>query len=433
MKLAPFASILFINCLFFGNLKTQSLPAIRSDVLAYEVFLQPNFSEQEIEGKEVIKFKLPTKSDKVIFDIGNLNILKLTGEHIKGFEQKGTAIIVALAKNNESIYTLQISYRGKPKRGLIFISEKEALYTVYFTSEWMVCNAIPDDKATLQLDLLIPNHLTTIASGVLVNIIHKTNNNTLYTWQQIYETPAYTYGFTVGEFNKVQEMHNGVQLNYYAPDYTSSEMEVIFNTTGDMLSFFEEKAGVPFPQKKYSQILMGNHYQEMSGFAMLKGTYGKMTLKDSMETNLMAHELAHQWWGNRLTCKNWQHFWLNEGLATFMSAAYNEHCFGQQKYQQDIDAYFNVYDKIKAKGKDKSLVFSNWLNPTRDDRNLVYFKGAYVLHLLREEVGDDLFWKGIKHYTQKHFGQSVVTQDFQLAMEVATNRNLTDFFEIWVY
>jgi len=433
MKLASFLSIFFINCLFFDNLKTQSFPPIRPDVLAYQVSLQPNFREQTIEGKEFIEFKLPTKTDQVIFDKGNLNILKLTGDSIKGFEQKGKEVIVSLIKNSQPIYTLQIEYRGKPKSGLIFMPEKEASYTVYFTSEWMVCNAIPDDKATLQMEVLTPNHLTTIASGVLVDTIHKTNNNTLYTWRQTYETPVYTYGFTVGEFNKFQEMHNDIQLNYYAPNYTHAEMQTIFNTTGDMLSFFEEKAGVPFPQKSYSQILMGNHYQEMSGFAMLKGTYGIMTLKDSMETNLMAHELAHQWWGNRVTCKNWQHFWLNEGFATFMSAVYNEHCFGQQKYQQDIDAYFKVYEKIKTKGKDKPLVFPNWSNPSQDDRNLVYFKGAYVLHLLRQEVGEDLFWKGIRYYTQKHFGQSVVTTDFQFAMEVATNRNLTAFFETWVY
>ena len=98
---------------------------------------------------------------------------------------------------------------------------------------------------------------------------------------------------------------------------------------------------------------MGNHYQEMSGFAVLKNAYGNMVLADSTETNLIAHELAHQWWGNRVTCKNWKHFWLNEGLTTFMSAAYNEHCFGWKKYQQDIDAYFKVYKKIKARGKDK--------------------------------------------------------------------------------
>ncbi|MEM9679926.1 MAG: M1 family aminopeptidase [Bacteroidota bacterium] len=210
-------------------------------------------------------------------------------------------------------------------------------------------------------------------------------------------------------------------------------MEQIFQYTGDMVSFFEEKTGIRLPQDSYSQILIGHHYQEMSGFAILRKSYGELVLNDSTETNLIAHELAHQWWGNSITCKNWNHFWLNEGFATFMSAAYNEHRFGKAKYQENIDAYFKVYDAIKSKGGDNPLVFERWLNPSRDDRNLVYFKGAYVLHLLRIELGEALFWKGIKEYSRAYYGKAVTTKDFQLAMEKASNQSLKDFFEEWVY
>ena len=158
-----------------------------------------------------------------------------------------------------------------------------------------------------------------------------------------------------------------------------------------------------------------------------------MVLEDSTETNLISHELAHQWWGNMITCKNWNHFWLNEGFATYMSAAYNEHRFGKIKYQQDIDAYFGVYDKIRTAGEDKPLVFKSWSNPTKNDRNLVYFKGAYVLHLLRKELGDEAFWKGVMFFTQRYYGKSVTTEDFQLAMEQSSGRDLKVFFETWIY
>ena len=84
-----------------------------------------------------------------------------------------------------------------------------------------------------------------------------------------------------------------------------------------MLDFFESKSGIPYPQKSYAQVLIGNHYQEMSGFAVLNHKYGTMVLKDGTETNLISHELAHQWWGNRITCRSWKHMWLNEGMATF--------------------------------------------------------------------------------------------------------------------
>ncbi len=132
-------------------------------------------------------------------------------------------------------------------------------------------------------------------------------------------------------------------------------------------------------------------------------------------------------------CKNWNHFWLNEAFATCMSAAYNEYRFGKEKYNADINSYLDVYQGIKLRGNDKSLVFRGWLNPSRDDRNLVYFKGAYVLHLLRQELGDEAFWKGIKFYSQSYFGKSVSTIDFQSAMEQSCGRDLDAFFSEWVF
>jgi aminopeptidase N len=125
--------------------------------------------------------------------------------------------------------------------------------------------------------------------------------------------------------------------------------------------------------------------------------------------------------------------WLNEAFATYMSAAYNEYRFGSKKYEQNIKAYYDVYEKIKAKGADKPLVFNKWTNPTADDRNLVYFKGAYVLHLLREEVGEENFWKGIHHYSRLYYGKWVLTKDFQQAMENSSSKDLSQFFDKWVY
>lgn len=120
-------------------------------------------------------------------------------------------------------------------------------------------------------------------------------------------------------------------------------------------------------------------------------------------------------------------------MATFMSAAYNEHRFRNAKYEADINSYKNVYEGIKRREHDKSLVFKNWLNPTRDDRNLVYFKGAYVLHLLREEMGEDAFWKVIKLYSQKYFEKTVQTADFLKIMQDSSDKKLTPFFSKWGY
>jgi aminopeptidase N len=171
----------------------------------------------------------------------------------------------------------------------------------------------------------------------------------------------------------------------------------------------------------------------MSGFAVMGESYGRKVLANRSDVWLGAHELAHQWWGNMVTCRDWNHFWLNEGIATFMAAAYKEHRFGRAEYLREIEANRVNYLKVRDAGKERPLVFPNWTAPTAEDRILVYDKGAYVIHLLREELGERDFWAGMRHYTRTYFGKSVTTPDFQRAMEHAGGKNLTDFFAKWVY
>jgi len=133
-----------------------------------------------------------------------------------------------------------------------------------------------------------------------------------------------------------------------------------------------------------------------------------------------------------VTCRDWNHFWLNEGVATFMAAAFLEHRFGRAVYLREIETYKTNYEKVRAAGKDKSLIFPDWLHPTSEDRTLVYDKGAYVLHMLREEMGERAFWRGFQIFTRRHFGKSVVTSDFITAMEEANGKSLHELFAKWV-
>jgi aminopeptidase N len=201
-----------------------------------------------------------------------------------------------------------------------------------------------------------------------------------------------------------------------------------------MIDFYEDKAGVKYPYPTYSQVLAaGGVEQEMSSFTALRETYGHDVLANERAIWLGAHELAHQWWGNMVTNRDWTHFWLNEGIASFMASAYKEHRFGRTEYLKDIEEYRLNYEKLRTAGKDRSLVFADWNNPTAEDRTLVYDKGAYVIHLLRTELGEQTFWSGIRLYTRSYFGKSVTTADFQRAMEEASKRNLQEFFNKWVY
>lgn len=429
------ARLIALSFCFFGNgavaqiyLENHSL-----DVLNYHVQIEPDIAAKKIEGNAVIKFAIDQQATKVIFDCGDLEITDIKGSVVESYKQDGKKLIISLSEDRLLENEIQIFYKGSPSRGVVFLSDPLQMYTVYFTSEWMVCNNDLKDKATIQIDLIVSDYLEGIASGVLRETKIFRDSLVMHSWRQDYGTPAYTYGFAIGSFNEFKDESRGISLNYYSHNHSLKDLKIIFDKTADMLKFFEDKSGVAYTQNTYTQILVGRHYQEMSGFAVLKNSYGNLVLKDSTETNLISHELAHQWWGNMITCESLSHFWLNEGFATYMSAAYNEHRFGQEKYMENIDSYYQVYNKIKQKGADKPLVFDNWLNPTPDDRNLVYFKGAYVLHLLREELGNQDFWEGIKFFSQKYYGKSVSTENLQKALEESSKKDLDNFFEKWIY
>jgi aminopeptidase N len=127
------------------------------------------------------------------------------------------------------------------------------------------------------------------------------------------------------------------------------------------------------------------------------------------------------------------HFWLNEGFASFMADAYDEHRFGREVYLQDIERARARYEAVRQGGGDRSLVFPDWNRPTANDRTLVYQKGAYVLHLLRQDMGEDPFWAGIRRYTQTYAGRTATTDDFKRSMEASSGMSLDAFFDRWVY
>ncbi len=431
MKLLSLFTVLFwlISNSETGQKLTENT---QLDVLNYHIQLKPDIKKKFIEGNIVINFLADSNSSEVFFSCGNLEITEVKGDYVKSYFQRDRKLIITLNEKIKSAYEIQIFYKGYPSKGVEFFSDTQQMHTVFFTSQWMVCNNALTDRAKIKLDLTIPEGLICVANGELINK-EKADDLTIYSWVQEYETPTYTYGFAIGPFNEFQEKGNGILLNYYSHNHSDKELDIIFDYTNDMLKFFEEKSGVTYSQKTYSQILIGNHYQEMSGFAILKNSYAELVLKDSTETNLISHELAHQWWGNMITCESWNHIWLNEGFATFMSAAYNEHRFGKEVYQANIKSYYNVYQQIKIKDGDRPLVFNSWNNPTKDDRNIAYFKGAYVMHMLRLKLGNKKFWAGIKYYSQQYYGKSVSTGNFQQCMEKSSEMALKAFFDEWIY
>ena len=402
-----------------------------SDVLDYSVTLEPDISAKSVKGSVLIRV---SATSTVELDCGALTIdaVRQNGKPLQ-FSVANRRLNVSLPVDRH-IREIEIEFHGTPKYGIRFFPDRQQVYTIFSTSQWMVCVDNPADKATLTFKLILPASLTAVANGKFISQRKLSNNKRISEWRQNAAIPTYIFGFAVGPFQVVKEKRRNVEFQYFATNFTEDQVRRIFRDTPDMLDFFEDRAGVKYSVKTYTQVLAaGGVAQEMDSFAALRETYGEEVLKNEQDVWLGAHEFAHQWWGNMVTCRDWNHFWLNEGIATFMAAAYLEHRFGREVYMREIETYKTNYEKVRAAGKDKSLVFPDWKSPTREDRTLVYDKGAYVMHLLREEMGERAFWNGLRIFTRKYFGKSVVTSDFVTAMEEANGKSLKDFSANWIY
>ena len=427
-----FSFFLVINSPIYGQHVNQSA---ETDVLHYSADIEPDILQKTIHGRVTIAFNIVSSGKKISFDCGDLVIEKIQIQEkdipFSVSDNKLSLEVDDIPKEQQP-YEIDIQYHGSPTRGINFFPGLEQVYTVFSTSHWLVCKDDPDDRATLSIRITCPSNLKVVASGEMETTSSK-GNKTVLEYRQSKAFPTYIFGFAAGPYNEFKDSIRHLELRYLSSAYTSVELSRIFAETKSMIQFFEERSGVTYPGESYTQVLgEGNVSQEMAGFTVMRLSYGKQVLANASEINLAAHELAHQWWGNNVTCVNWNHFWLNEGFAVFMSAAFKEFRFGRDHYLKDIETYHDAYEAVVKKGLDKPLTFPNWLNPSTDDRTLVYYKGAYVLHLLREQLGEKAFWEGLKQYTSTYFGKSVTSKDLRQVMEKVSGQDLSPFFSRWI-
>lgn len=407
------------------------------DILHYAVALVPDIAGKRVTGQMSVTLKATHKdATVVVLDSGELNVTSVThNNRALAFEQRDGRLRITLDQPapTDAPATLQLHYEGAPPFGLEFAPERDEVYTVFSTSQWMPSVDAPDERATLALSLVLPPGLKAAGTGRALPSRTLPDGRVEHRWMLASPMPAYVYGFAAGRYQQATLAYGKSALHLLSVDRSPQELEQIFARTGDMLDFFADRAGLPY-HGDYSQALVARTIgQEMAGLSVMSEAYGAEVLDKPDQIALIAHEAAHQWWGNRVTCAGWEHFWLNEGMANFMTAAYLQHAQGEAAYQAKIKAWRERLELLRAKGADRPLVYPDWKAPTADDRAVVYQKGAYVLHLLRAEMGEDAFWRGIRAYTQANDGRSVVTADFQRAMEQAAGRSLQPFFSEWLY
>ena len=409
------------------------------DVSHYTVALELDVDRGTISGREILELTMRAPDTAIVVNSGALVVDSVRTSGANGgrisFKQDAQRLIVTLpapAREGER-QRLDITYHGTPRTGLTLLAGGGQAYTTFSTSQWMPAVDAPADRATLDLEVSMPAGWRAAGSGREVEQRTR-DNRTTYRWRHERETSSFLYGFVAGTFAEATGKRGNVSLRYLGSAFSAGELQQIFRETPDMLAFFEERAGVPYPGDGYTQALVAmSGGQELSGLSHMSEAYGRAVLADATATGLIAHELAHQWWGDLVTNRDWTHFWLNEGFATFMAAAYKERARGHDAYLADVEGWRKRVERLRASGTDRPLVFPDWNRPTADDRAVVYQKGALVLHELRELLGDQPFWTAIRAYTREYAGHDVTSPGMQRAFETSSGRNLTAFFAEWVY
>ncbi|HEY4823032.1 MAG TPA: M1 family aminopeptidase, partial [Candidatus Bathyarchaeia archaeon] len=387
------------------------------------------------------------------FDAVELGVkdVKLSAGKPASFENTGRKIIIYLdkaLKTKENV-TVSIRYSGEPRRGLYFIGPDKAYpdrpYQAWTQGEdedsryWFPCYDYPNQRATSEVVVTVPQKCMAISNGSLIETKEdKPRGTKTYHWKQDIPHSSYLISLVVGEFALVKEKVESVELQYYLRKGREEDAKRSFEKTPKMIRFFGEYFGVEYPYPKYAQVVVSDFIfggmENITATTLTERTlHDKRAHLDFTSDDLVAHELAHQWWGDLITCRDWSHAWLNEGFATYCETLFKEHDLGRDEaayYQlQDIEEYMEE-DRERYR---RSIVSKSYIEPTElFDRHL-YEKGGLVLHALRYYLGDDLFQKGLRHYASSFREKVVETSDFRRAMEEATGKSLEGFFDQWVH
>lgn len=331
---------------------------------------------------------------------------------------------------------LQVKYRVNPKKALYFV-EKDNDFQIWtqgqgkYTSNWLPSIDDVNDKIEFDLSITFENDYEVIANGKLVNkdVGEKT---TKWSYDMKQPMSSYLLAIAIGKYNKkVEHSKSGIPLEMYYYPEDSLKVEPTYRYTKQMFDFLEEEIGVAYPWQNYKQVPVHDFLyagMENTSCTIFSDAFmiDETAFVDKNYVNVNAHELAHQWFGNLVTAKSGEHHWLQEGFATYYALLAEKEVFGDDYYNWKLYEYAQELLEQDKAGNSTSV-----LNP-KSSSITFYKKGAWVLLMLREKVGDKAFKNAVKKYLEEHQFGNVETDDFIGEVEKASGENLDDFKAKWL-
>jgi aminopeptidase N len=419
----------------------------------YRITLGVDFAKKELRGRVALTIEsLRDGLRDATLDAAELRIDSVrAGTRRLAAAAEGERLRITLPKPLEvgGRITLEIAYATNPRKGFTFTGPTEAephraptgwtQGQADDTHWWIPCLESTESRATVEEIITAPAGYRVIGNGRLVGRrSHRRAGTVTWHWKQETAHPAYLTSLVVGKYAELRDRGRSAPLLYYVPRGQERLARAIFRKTGKMIAVFERVFGHPYPYPKYAQTTVPDF------------TYGGMentsatTLFDRMLQNpgdsldegydtLVAHELAHQWWGDLVTCRHWSEGWLNEGFATYSEIVFREADAGPA--DADFARLEQMCSYLVEDGGDyrRRVVETRYEFPTEIFDRHLYEKGALILHMLRAILGDGPWRRSLRRYVNRHAFGPVETADLRRACEEETGRNLSWFFDQWAH
>ena len=308
-----------------------------------------------------------------------------------------------------------------------------------FNRYWFPSYDTPNDFRTSELKATVEKPLMVVSNGKLLDVKDNGDNTRTYHWKMDTPYSNYLTSIVVGEYTEIKNgEYEGIPV--YAYGYPSEAKEVAATTKNvpAMIKFFSEKTGVKYAYPKYSQTMVedfGGGMENISATTQIEEMiHDEREMLDEDSESLQSHELAHQWFGDYVTCRDWGQIWLNESFATYFQALWDERLKGKDFFLFS-DVLSNQRQTINTwnQGNRRPIVTKYYANKDAMFDNYAYPGGGSVLHMLRKHLGDDLFFKSINRYLTENAHQPVSTEDLRIAIEETTGQSMDWFFDQWLY
>jgi aminopeptidase N len=388
----------------------------------------------------------------IVMDAVDMEILSigLSGVSQKySYDGKQISIALTTALTIGQSVTIEIAYKlDKPDRGLYFIypTEHEPNKPVQVWTQgededsryWFPCFDYPGQLASSEIRVEVPSSFTAVSNGSLSSVTDQPNSK-IYHWIQTEVHPTYLMTLAVGEFSEIRDEWNGKDITYYVEKGKEDSARLTMGKTPRMVEFFSQTYGYPYAYPKYAQVCVDDFIfggMENTSTTLLTDRClldERAAIDNLRAETLVAHELAHQWFGDLVVIKHWSHAWIKEGAATYAEVLWLTH-----EYSSDLGRYYWLGQAREYLDEDSSryrrpLVTHVYREAIELYDRHIYEKGSCVYHMMRVELGDELFFKTIATFLKDNAHNTVETIDLLRAVEKTTGRNLTFLFDQYVY